>query len=365
MALASAVVAAVLAAVTEHMTSQAVVLVQERDAADDDAVDVLAALARIRPDVPVAAVVAPSAADLPRILQDLESKVLIFCQDVNSLSKLLVMNHMNHGGGKQTSWLLGSRFTWLLPESPTISHLPLRLDSHVVSMLDQNGRVFLEENYKVKSGPLLKAPWGFWSEEAGLVIPQPVKWTRRQNLGGATIVNTVLDWFPVSLPNEEGTDGGRTGLIEDIVQAILANSNSSLAFVSPDDGQWGGNTGEVDEATGVPLFNGMVGMLQRKEADICTSGVTITGARSKAVDFSMGVIVDLVTLIQFEDKSSGSIVDFFAFANVFPAAAWLLAFLSMAAIGAYFAAHDRVLNKVKANENEADQHILDDIIIPG
>jgi len=50
----------------------------------------------------------------------------------------------------------------------------------------------------------------------------------------------------------------------------------------------------------------------------------------------MGVIVDLVTLIKQESQTSGSNVDFFAFATIFPLSAWLIILAIMVALGLIF-----------------------------
>jgi len=78
-------------------------------------------------------------------------------------------------------------------------------------------------------------------------------------------------------------------------------------------------------------------VLQSKTADFCTSGLTITPGRSRAIDFSIGIVVDLVTLIQLEESGGGSTVDFLAFMTVFPANAWILTGLSILAVATFFA----------------------------
>jgi len=61
--------------------------------------------------------------------------------------------------------------------------------------------------------------------------------------------------------------------------------------------------------------------------------LTITPARAQAIDFSVGVIIDLVTLIRWQPEESESVFDFFAFVNVFPISAWLLISLGAFVVG--------------------------------
>ncbi len=85
----------------------------------------------------------------------------------------------------------------------------------------------------------------------------------------------------------------------------------------------------------------MVGMLSRKEVDVSTAGLTHTYERGLAVDFTMGVLEDVVTLHIYNPamrKNLKSTVKFAGFAEVFDLTCWLVILISMFVLSAAYVA---------------------------
>jgi len=269
-------------------------------------------MSKIWPEISISS---PSDTDFIESLKKPEGNMLIYSDNLLNLESYLEILKVIDA--------LGEHLTWIFPDSVDLTNLPLRLDSNVVTLnkVEENQEIKLFENYKVKQGPLITIPYGLWRANEGLTMEETTKWSRRKDLGGAIIVDTVLDWYPALVTLADGT---KTGMIAEALKAALSGYNASLAYTSPEDKRWGGLSGEINETTGLPLYVGMVGMLQRQEADTSTAGLTVTSGRSAVMDFSVGVIVDLVTLIHLPTSSNSATVDMFAFLTLFNIQTWQL-----------------------------------------
>jgi hypothetical protein len=174
-----------------------------------------------------------------------------------------------------------------------LSKASLRLDSEVLTYeLTENGQLDVQENYKVKRGPLTSSHYGVWTEGLGLEVPEPSKWLRRNNLGGVHLKTVMQEWYPIAFPTV-ANENQWNGLFPEALLSFLADLNVTLEYVTSIDGKWGGKENQSSSAgSGEPVYNGMVGMLQRKEVDMCNAGLTVTPGRAEVIDFSLGLIVD-------------------------------------------------------------------------
>ena len=173
----------------------------------------------------------------------------------------------------------GPSSVWLLPigSMPSINVSQLRLDSMVLLYEEsQDIEGFsIEEMYGTKGSetPFL-SHFGNCTPGWGLAVEEPSIWERRSNLGGLQLVNTQQPWFPLTIMTEDGY----TGFTVDLLKFLMSRLNFSVVDVDPPDGAWGSLV-EVDG--GGEAWNGMVGMLVRGEADICTAALTINEQRAK------------------------------------------------------------------------------------
>ncbi len=278
--------------------------------------------------------------------------------------------------------MFSSRWHWLVPgpsaaegggdvdvEESSISRLPLRLDSNFYVYRSGGGRgggtaaaAAVEEWYRVKSGPLLRQALFSWNDKGGFdQLPLPSKWSRyapggispmrnfqfgnlRRHLGGAVLTDAIVDvygdWLSIIRIHlgEDGKLESVSGLIPDILAALGRVLNFTTQVVSVEDASFG--TLKVDEG-GVGLismfcqkeiflsqkkddgvsWDGAVGMLQRGEADVSATALTMTPERSRGCDFTLGLLKDVSTLALARDARRPT-VNMDAYLNIFPLAAW-------------------------------------------
>ncbi len=89
------------------------------------------------------------------------------------------------------------------------------------------------------------------------------------------------EWFPVFFVREDGSLGG---LMYDVYHIVAARLGLREEFVrNRDPGVWGSSNPNG-------TFRGLLGMIQRGEADLTVSGVGITAERAEFFDFSADVI---------------------------------------------------------------------------
>ena len=77
-------------------------------------------------------------------------------------------------------------------------------------------------------------------------------------------------------------------------------------------------------------WNGLVGDLVRRSADLAACGLTRTYERSLAVDFSVGLVQDPMTLIG--GTPTGESVNFTAYLGIFRDTVWVVIFVLAAAL---------------------------------
>lgn len=94
-------------------------------------------------------------------------------------------------------------------------------------------------------------------------------------------------------PYLQTENGVYTGFIPDLLNAIAEVEPFSYKMVTPRDGKYGGNVGGE--------WNGMIGMVARKEADLVAADLTMTSKRMEILDFSLPFLSTTVTVLMKSD----------------------------------------------------------------
>jgi ABC-type amino acid transport substrate-binding protein len=106
-----------------------------------------------------------------------------------------------------------------------------------------------------------------------------------------------------------------SGLFQDLLHIMEERHNFTAHTAMPKDYKWGAY--DKDHLT----WNGMVGMLINKKADIATAALTPTLERSEAISFSIPLQNDIVTLMAPVKK--GQETQFWVYMDIFPFIIWL------------------------------------------
>ncbi len=177
-------------------------------------------------------------------------------------------------------------------DSTILDQLPLRLDSNVMSLSNQQGVFLVQEWYKVLDGQLLSSHFASWSPVKGLVVPVPFKWQRRKDLRGTQLTNAIVEnWIPVGMLHGDSETGlSMAGLFPDVLQELQSNLNFTTSLTLVEDLEYG-----TKRENGT--WTGAVGLLQDGAINITTTGLTISLDRSFAIDFTIPVLEDGSTLI--------------------------------------------------------------------
>lgn len=178
--------------------------------------------------------------------------------------------------------------------------IELRLDSNVVFYEEEKpGTYKLLDKFAVKGGPPIVIDLGKWDSSYGMRLHNHKnRWDRRTDLRGAEIVNSLRTFGPWSilLKDADGNVVGSRGQLQDLMFYMAERVNLSIKTTEQIyDGQW-----KMSENGS---WSGGVGVLQRKEADVCSFGMGILLDRALVIDFPLAVIYDPATL--FALKPSG------------------------------------------------------------
>ena len=197
--------------------------------------------------------------------------------------------------------------------------------------------VAVSEKYAIKGGqPIVRVVCSWTSEigfrgiennlnnvndARGVYISESLKrtfWSSlRSDLMGVTLVNAALE-FPREVYFVRDANGniiGSTGYLQEILQALQVALNFTVVTTTPADGKYGALG--ADNKT----WNGMIGLLDRKDADIVTSPMARTMARSMVADFTFPVSQDRLTLIA--KQRSSALPNIWVYLSVFSPFAWL------------------------------------------
>ena len=200
---------------------------------------------------------------------------------------------------------LHSNIVWLSIQKSLSVHFPgnLRLDSHWYTVQVPKGQSYIIlEHYRIKQGPVITARLGKWTKTGGLDIPVPSVWERRSDLKGTVLTNTILPYPPLSIVMDSGNV--QDGFLAQIFLTLSARLNFTFTTTSPPDGEWG--LLRRDQGNG-SFWSGMVGQLARKEVDICTAGLSNRQGRQLAIDFTVAITDEVITLIMPKSPSNRQI----------------------------------------------------------
>ncbi len=214
---------------------------------------------------------------------------------------------------------------------PPLAPLDLRLDSNWFTI---DTDFTLLDHYRVKGGPLISNIIGSWSGERGLEFEEPFVWSRRSNLGGASLTSTALPYDPMLIIDNAGDDSEDeySGYMADILESLQGELNFSIVSTSPVDRDWGViRTND----SGYSYWSGMVGQLSRGEADISPAGLTIRSDRQTVIDYSVGVADEEFTLVIKGGQKSRAI-DIMTFLVAFVPISWMVFTLTALASAAVF-----------------------------
>ncbi|XP_076075595.1 glutamate receptor-like isoform X1 [Mytilus galloprovincialis] len=122
---------------------------------------------------------------------------------------------------------------------------------------------------------------GSWSEKTGISMKQfKLFGNDFLDFGNATLKVAAVPLDPMVFFNtDENNKTTYTGLCIDILDQLALKLNFNYEIVTPADNAYGSLE---DDGT----WNGMVGMVMRKEADFAAGPFTITAARESVIDFT-------------------------------------------------------------------------------
>ena len=125
--------------------------------------------------------------------------------------------------------------------------------------------------------PLIVKIWGLWSSLKGLeLVNNSTKWARRSDLSGVEITATFIENPPFFVFEKNATlASGYFGEVWNTLQEVL-KFNGSI-FPTAD-----GNFGALDSNG---KWNGVIGTLVRKEADVSICALSVSKERAEFVDF--------------------------------------------------------------------------------
>ncbi len=181
---------------------------------------------------------------------------------------------------------------FLLPNHVPDQNFNLRLDSNVYTYLrggkdEGTALTRIQELYAVNNGTRRRDSIGVWDEEKDIFLLQKPgeKWERRQDLGGAILTSSNMEDKPFF--HEEDI----TGFSVDLVMDIASRANFTLDFsFSPADRKWGARAADGS-------YNGIIGVLERREVDISITALSMDVERQRVIDFTHPICRQETTLI--------------------------------------------------------------------
>ena len=214
--------------------------------------------------------------------------------------------------------LFNKGLTGLLPEfdvTPELE-LTLRLDTLLYVYSTSGSTINLKEMYAV-NGKTIVSKIGTYKEEGGLTISTTNMWDRRTNMEGmeirvATVSYPLLHELYYDKSNTSVIGGG--GFFIEPLNILAQKLNFSLKFMPSIDGQWGISINGT--------WNGLIGMLIRRQADIAAAGLSLTIERAEVTTFGKGFELEEFTLMSPQTTEHEVHLD--VHLHIFPETAWCL-----------------------------------------
>ena len=195
-----------------------------------------------------------------------------------------------------------------------LNETQLRLDSNILfyHKNEECKEYQVTDIFAVKGGEPRVLELGIWNATNGFRFQNSMnRWDRRVNLEGVTFDNSLGDYSYQAnlLKNENGVIVGSSGWFQDVLfyTTDRLNLNMRTREIPPtkgwrklDNGSW----------TGGP------GILQRREADVCSSAVGFTFERTSDIDFPLPILFRPCSLITVMPK--GTSLNMWAYIQVSP-----------------------------------------------
>ena len=206
--------------------------------------------------------------------------------------------------------------------------IKLRLDSNVIFYEESGMEGYqLYDLFAIKGGPPITLKFGKWNRATGLTLHTTMnRWDRRTDLRGASFTNVFThagNWASLK-KDQNGVITGSEGYIQDMLFYITDNLNLTMKTLEVP-----GHNRLLKNGT----WDGGMGLLQRKEADVCSRGLGLTLQRFDHIDFA----IPTIHLQQgfLAPEPTGSVLDFWSFINVFGLPQWMtyISLLVMLSIG--------------------------------
>ncbi|TRY76223.1 hypothetical protein TCAL_14731 [Tigriopus californicus] len=206
---------------------------------------------------------------------------------------------------------------FILPISQDLNSLFIRLDSHIYLYEDHGSTIF--EAWRFKDNPIQIGVFGelqYQENVTNFIRNKKPMWRRRRDLMGSSIREATVSKIGRSVYSQE---------FFNFMKHMSQVMNFTLQEVHPVDKIWGN-----PQPNGSWL--GVIGMLQRHEADLSSEALTISALRAEVIDFSAPVQIEKITLGMKGSGRGGETGNFWSYIDVFPWFGWgilLLGFIAL------------------------------------
>ncbi|XP_037782030.1 uncharacterized protein LOC119578533 [Penaeus monodon] len=169
----------------------------------------------------------------------------------------------------------------------------LSLTNSALLVLSQDlvyASVYVQLPYRPPSEQLQKV--ASWSSQGGLVLREqvfPDKFSRFPE--GASLTVAAEEYIPhVKVVASPGSSFSLKGPMVNLLDILAKSMNFTYSFQRPPDGAWGGKLPDGS-------YNGMVGMVSRKEVDLGLGPFGMSTVRAAVVDFTKPILIDYARIL--------------------------------------------------------------------
>ncbi|KAA0188335.1 Ionotropic receptor 138 [Hyalella azteca] len=153
------------------------------------------------------------------------------------------------------------------------------------------------------------------------------------------------EWVPHIAVREDPVNGiVISGPMANLLDALARAMNFKYKIVRPADGAWG-----IPRPDGSGDWNGMIGMVKRKEADLALGPFGLTFSRSRVVSFTSPILIDYYRILVRRLKPQP---DPWGWRNPFTLGVWISFVVSMLALALALCGNTRLFGISHVNHNE-------------
>ena len=197
------------------------------------------------------------------------------------------------------------------------NNIKLRLDSNIIFYAENDGGNFeLYDIFAVKGGPSIELELGNWTHDNGMrLLNTKNRWERRTNLKQSTFINCMANnpgWAEF-IRDKNGWIIGSKGYIPNMLFYITDMLNLTNVVI---EAPW-----EM-KLLANGSWTSTIGLLQRREADVITSGIGVNLQRSYAIDHPIPTHTVTITLIAAAPKGKGP--NMWVYVSVFGVYQWMI-----------------------------------------